>query len=32
VSDATTPVPDSLIAGQKVQELVTDMRLYVEKQ
>jgi hypothetical protein len=30
--DATTPVPDSLIAGQKVQELVTDMRLYVEKQ
>jgi hypothetical protein len=30
--DATTPVPDLLIAGQKVQELVTDMRLYVEKQ
>lgn len=29
--DATTPLPESVIAGDKVQELVTDMRLYVEE-
>ena len=28
--DQTLPVTDSLIAGQKVQELVSDFRLYVE--
>lgn len=29
--DATTPIPESLIAGQKVQELVSDFRLYAER-
>lgn len=29
--DSTTPLTDQILAGQKVQELVSDFRLYVEK-